>query len=215
MATTADYLNKLVAQKNALADNLIAKGVTATHDETLETLVPKVLDISGGGGHSDIGIEFDMTYNLLSDIDINSDFTVNKSGQTVTITVPSNYASSVWKPMTNTIDLDLNRMYYICSENYNGFGRIGISNTYSNPFDSCGTNAYGKFPFENISPNRDGDNHVIKYGYNEAWFYLNAGVGKAYSRDTQGFSLWFVGDELFNGGRDEFTFTLGLYAEKR
>ena len=48
MATTADYLNKLVTQKNTLADNLTTKGVTATHDETLETLVPKVLQISGG-----------------------------------------------------------------------------------------------------------------------------------------------------------------------
>ena len=46
MATTADYLNKLVTQKNTLADNLVTKGVTATHDETLETLVPKVLEIS-------------------------------------------------------------------------------------------------------------------------------------------------------------------------
>lgn len=50
MATTADYLNKLVGQKNALADNLVTKGVTATHDETLETLVPKVLNISSGSG---------------------------------------------------------------------------------------------------------------------------------------------------------------------
>ena len=49
MATTAEYLNKLVSQKNTLADNLVTKGVVATHDETLETLVPKVLDISGGG----------------------------------------------------------------------------------------------------------------------------------------------------------------------
>ena len=48
MATTAEYLNKLVGQKNTLADNLVTKGVPATHDETLETLVPKVLDISGG-----------------------------------------------------------------------------------------------------------------------------------------------------------------------
>ena len=48
MATTAEYLNKLVTQKNTLADNLVTKGVTASHDETLETLVPKVLDISGG-----------------------------------------------------------------------------------------------------------------------------------------------------------------------
>ena len=54
MATTADYLNKLVSQKNTLADNLVTKGVTATHDETLETLVPKVLDISGGQGGNGI-----------------------------------------------------------------------------------------------------------------------------------------------------------------
>lgn len=54
MATTADYLNKLVTQKNTLADNLVTKGVEATHDETLETLVPKVLEISGGGGGSGI-----------------------------------------------------------------------------------------------------------------------------------------------------------------
>ena len=46
MATTADYLNKLITQKNTLADNLVTKGVDATHDETLETLVPKVLEIS-------------------------------------------------------------------------------------------------------------------------------------------------------------------------
>ena len=50
MATTTDYLNKLVTQKNTLADNLVTKGVDATHDETLETLVPKVLEISSGGG---------------------------------------------------------------------------------------------------------------------------------------------------------------------
>ena len=50
MATTAEYLNKLVEQKNTLADNLVTKGVSASHDETLETLVPKVLEISGGGG---------------------------------------------------------------------------------------------------------------------------------------------------------------------
>ena len=48
MSTTADLLNKLVSQKNTLADNLVEKGVEAAHDETLETLVPKVLDISSG-----------------------------------------------------------------------------------------------------------------------------------------------------------------------
>ena len=52
MASMTDYLNKLVSQKNTLADNLVTKGVTASHDETLETLVPKVLNISGGGGET-------------------------------------------------------------------------------------------------------------------------------------------------------------------
>lgn len=54
MATTTDYLNKLIDQKNTLADNLVIKGVTASHDETLETLVPKVLDINGGTGGNGI-----------------------------------------------------------------------------------------------------------------------------------------------------------------
>ena len=77
MATTAEYLNKLVTQKNTLADNLVTKGVVATHDETLETLVPKVLNISGGGGEttgyiSDGLILFSelndkIAYNLISD----------------------------------------------------------------------------------------------------------------------------------------------------
>lgn len=56
MATTAEYLDKLVTQKNTLADNLVEKGVEATHDETLETLVPKVLDISGGSSTEQFGI---------------------------------------------------------------------------------------------------------------------------------------------------------------
>lgn len=45
MPTTAEYLNDLINQKNALADNLNAKGVVADRNETLNTLVPKVLEI--------------------------------------------------------------------------------------------------------------------------------------------------------------------------
>ena len=75
MASTADYLNKLVEQKNTLADNLTAKGVTAAHSETLETLVPKVLEINGGettGYISDGLISFSelndtLTCNLITD----------------------------------------------------------------------------------------------------------------------------------------------------
>lgn len=67
MATTADYLNKLVEQKNTLADNLTTKGVSASHDETLETLVPKVLDISGGGG-SGGGLQLDENALFTGDV---------------------------------------------------------------------------------------------------------------------------------------------------
>ena len=49
MATTADYLTQLQADKQALVNNLVTKGVEATNDETFTSLVPKVLEISSGG----------------------------------------------------------------------------------------------------------------------------------------------------------------------
>lgn len=45
MATTTDYLTQLQKDKTTLVTNLVAKGVTATNDETFTTLVPKVADI--------------------------------------------------------------------------------------------------------------------------------------------------------------------------
>ena len=48
MASISDYLNKLIGQKNTLADNMVAKGIEATHDETFETLIPKILDVPQG-----------------------------------------------------------------------------------------------------------------------------------------------------------------------
>jgi len=50
MPTTTDYLNELITQKTALANNLVSKGVQASENETFNTLVPKVLDISSGVG---------------------------------------------------------------------------------------------------------------------------------------------------------------------
>lgn len=50
MATTSDYLTQLQADKQALVDNLVAKGVQATNNETFTTLVPKVNNIQSGGG---------------------------------------------------------------------------------------------------------------------------------------------------------------------
>ena len=46
--TIAKQLTKLNSLKTQLAKNLNAKGVTATAAETFNTLVPKVLEISGG-----------------------------------------------------------------------------------------------------------------------------------------------------------------------
>lgn len=49
--TTAEYLQSLQADKNDLVNNLEAQGISGlTGDETFTELVPKVLDISTGGG---------------------------------------------------------------------------------------------------------------------------------------------------------------------
>lgn len=48
MATTADYLTQLQTDKQTLVDNLVAKGVEATSDETFTTLCPKVANIPSG-----------------------------------------------------------------------------------------------------------------------------------------------------------------------
>lgn len=50
--TTSNYLNDLKAQQTALAANLTAQGVPSSSNELLNTLVPKVLQIEGGGASS-------------------------------------------------------------------------------------------------------------------------------------------------------------------
>ena len=55
MAIT-DYLTRLDSLRDQLADNLVEKGVDATQDESLTELIPKVLEITqGGGGSAKIG----------------------------------------------------------------------------------------------------------------------------------------------------------------
>lgn len=90
MATTADYLNKLVTQKNALADNLATKGVTATHDETLETLVPKVLEISGGSVTTNWNLYHDPDpYNFYSNIKNTTNY--NGGGYNFNASIPNQF----------------------------------------------------------------------------------------------------------------------------
>lgn len=48
MATIQEQINQLKVDKQTLVDNLVAKGVEATNNETFTTLVPKVKDIQGG-----------------------------------------------------------------------------------------------------------------------------------------------------------------------
>lgn len=53
MSTVAELITSLNAQKDALAANLVTKGVAAKDTEGFSTLVPKVLEIQGGGGDED------------------------------------------------------------------------------------------------------------------------------------------------------------------
>lgn len=48
MPTTKAYLKNLIKQRNALADNLTARGAASLHTELLDSLVPKVLEIKSG-----------------------------------------------------------------------------------------------------------------------------------------------------------------------
>lgn len=103
MPTIEEQLKELVKQKNALVDNLNNKGVSATTDEKLNTLVPKVLDITTGGGTdtSDATItSSDVLYNKIAygadgkvigtiPIQTSKNYTPSKSEQTI----PAGYYS--------------------------------------------------------------------------------------------------------------------------
>lgn len=58
MATVSDYLTQLQSDKQTLVDNLVAKGVDATSDETFTSLVPKVASIESGGKYAPRYISF-------------------------------------------------------------------------------------------------------------------------------------------------------------
>ena len=55
MSTISEQLTELINQKNALAANLVTKGVSASNTEKFNTLVPKVLEIQGDSGGNTFG----------------------------------------------------------------------------------------------------------------------------------------------------------------
>lgn len=60
--STSEKLVEVLEQKNQLARNLSAMGVSASTSEGLKTLVPKVLNIEGGTGKSVFGAYVPDTY---------------------------------------------------------------------------------------------------------------------------------------------------------
>lgn len=111
MATSADYINQLKADKQTLVNNLVAKGVTATNDETFTTLVPKVADIQSSS--ATLGtktITANGTYKAENDnLDGYSEVTVETSGVDINdyFVKKMNYSAfSVQKAITKLPSID-------------------------------------------------------------------------------------------------------------
>lgn len=141
MATTTDYLNKLVTQKNTLADNLVTKGVTATHDETLETLVPKVLDINGGGNsfkYGDNMFDFETFKTSITDIHNGS---VEWLANGFTITAVSDNCYTEYSENPYKIEVDPNTLYEVSFDciGANGDVYVHMSRDYSKYFKGLST----------------------------------------------------------------------------
>lgn len=141
MPTTADYLNKLVTQKNTLADNLTTKGVSASHDETLETLVPKVLDINGGGNsfkYSDNMFDFGTFKTSITGIHNGS---VEWLANGFTITATSDNCYTEHSENLYKIEVDPNTLYEVSFDciGINGDVYVHMSSDYSKYFKGLST----------------------------------------------------------------------------
>ena len=93
MATTTDYINQLKSDKQTLVDNLVAKGVTATSDETFTSLVPKVATISAFEPAGELAITENGTYDVTNYASANVNVPTKTLG-TKTITANGTYKAT-------------------------------------------------------------------------------------------------------------------------
>ena len=103
MATIEQQLTELVNQKNALATNLNTMGVTASTEETLNTLVPKVLDIETGGSGDSGGqylvqvIDYDGTVLKSDHLNTGATFTLPEA--------PTNHSRLVFQEWSSPVTI--------------------------------------------------------------------------------------------------------------
>ena len=98
MATTTDYINQLKSDKQTLVDNLVAKGVTATSDETFTSLVPKVATISAFEPTGELAITENGIYDVTNYASANVNVPEKQLG---TKTITSN---GIYKAIDDNLD---------------------------------------------------------------------------------------------------------------
>ena len=98
MATTTDYINQLKSDKQTLVDNLVAKGVTATSNETFTSLVPKVATISAFEPTGEIEITSNGTY------DVTDKATAKVNVPTKTLGTKTITANGIYKATDDNLD---------------------------------------------------------------------------------------------------------------
>ncbi|MBQ5900225.1 MAG: InlB B-repeat-containing protein [Clostridia bacterium] len=136
MSSTAEYLTQLISDRDDLADNLVTMGVQATHSETITELVPKVLDIAGGGGGveiTDVTLNADGTYTVTDAEENTHTLAVTvTNGQITAITydgdnVPLTFASGLLTKVGDT-DIDIDRYPNPEIENIGYYVKFKVNN---------------------------------------------------------------------------------------